>query len=141
MTEALTPDSLVISDVSGTAGLTPEAPVLSGSPAAAAVPLSEADVQAAVHAIADRSRMAARRMAQANRAWKDRALHAIAKALLEGKRHILDSNAKDVAAGRANGTSAALLDRLTLTPERIDRLVAALENLAGLPDPVGNVVR
>ncbi|MFP3580421.1 glutamate-5-semialdehyde dehydrogenase [Arthrobacter sp. SIMBA_036] len=141
MTEALTPDSLVISDVSGTAGLTPEAPVLSGSPAAAAVPLSEADVQAAVHAIADRSRVAARRMAQANRAWKDRALHAIAQALLEGKRHILDSNAKDVAAGRANGTSAALLDRLTLTPERIDRLVAALENLAGLPDPVGNVVR
>ena len=134
MTEALTPDAPVISDVSGTAGQTPENP-------AAGVPLSPEDVQTAVHAIADRSRKAARRMGQANRAWKDRALRAIGAALVENRKHVLDANAKDVAVGRANGTSAALLDRLTLTPARIDGLVAALENLAGLPDPVGNVVR
>jgi len=134
MTEALTPDAPVISDVSGTAGQTPENP-------AAGVPLSPEDVQTAVHAIADRSRKAARRMGQANRAWKDRALRAIGTALVENRKHVLDANAKDVAVGRANGTSAALLDRLTLTPARIDGLVAALENLAGLPDPVGNVVR
>jgi len=103
--------------------------------------LSPEDVQTAVHAIADRSRKAARRMGQANRAWKDRALRAIGAALVENRKHVLDANAKDVAVGRANGTSAALLDRLTLTPARIDGLVAALENLAGLPDPVGNVVR
>ncbi|MFW0775034.1 glutamate-5-semialdehyde dehydrogenase [Paenarthrobacter nitroguajacolicus] len=135
MTEALTPDAPVISDVSGTAGQTPE------NPAAGGVPLSPEDVQAAVHAVADRSRKAARRMGQANRAWKDRALRAIGTALLENRKHVLDANAKDVAVGRGNGTSAALLDRLTLTPSRIDGLVAALENLAGLPDPVGNVVR
>ncbi|MET3370021.1 glutamate-5-semialdehyde dehydrogenase [Arthrobacter sp. M2012083] len=134
MTEALTPDAPVISDVSGAAGQTPENP-------AAGVPLSPEDVQAAVHAIADRSRKAARRMGQANRAWKDRALRAIGTALVENRKHVLEANAKDVAVGRANGTSAALLDRLTLTPARIDGLVAALENLAGLPDPVGNVVR
>ncbi|YCK83816.1 glutamate-5-semialdehyde dehydrogenase [Arthrobacter sp. D3-18] len=134
MTEALTPDAPVISDVSGTAGQTPENP-------AAGVPLSPEDVQTAVHAIADRSRKAARRMGQANRAWKDRALRAIGTALVENRKHVLEANAKDVAVGRANGTSAALLDRLTLTPARIDGLVAALENLAGLPDPVGNVVR
>ncbi|GAA2867670.1 glutamate-5-semialdehyde dehydrogenase [Paenarthrobacter ilicis] len=135
MTEALTPDAPVISDVSGTAGQTP------ATPAAGSVPLSPEDVQAAVHSIADRSRKAARRMGQANRAWKDRALRAIGSALLENRTHVLEANAKDVAAGRANGTSVALLDRLTLTPARIDGLVAALENLAGLPDPVGNVVR
>lgn len=135
MTEALTPDALVTSDVSGASGQTPE------SPAAGAVPVTPEDVQSAVYAIADRSRKAARRMSQANRAWKDRALRAIGAALLEQQKQVLEANAKDVAAGRANGTSAALLDRLTLTPARIDGLVAALENLAGLPDPVGNVVR
>jgi len=94
-----------------------------------------------VHSIADRSRHAARSMARANRAWKDKGLRAIGAALLAGKARILAANAKDVEAGRANGTSAALLDRLTLNDARIDALAAALENLAGLPDPVGNVVR
>jgi glutamate-5-semialdehyde dehydrogenase len=80
-------------------------------------------------------------MARANRAWKDKGLRAIGAALLANKSRILAANAKDVDAGRANGTSAALLDRLTLNDARIDALAAALENLAGLPDPVGNVVR
>ena len=80
-------------------------------------------------------------MARANRAWKDKGLRAIGAALLASKARILAANAKDVDAGRANGTSAALLDRLTLNDARIDALAAALENLAGLPDPVGNVVR
>ena len=102
---------------------------------------SLADVEAAVHAVADRSRQAARSMARANRAWKDRGLRAIAAALLERKAQILAANTKDVAAGKANGTSAALLDRLTLTDARIQALADALENLANLPDPVGNVVR
>lgn len=136
MTEALTPDTAVISDsVMSDAVQAPETPEAGKSP------LSEAQVEAAVNSIADRSRKAARRMAQANRAWKDRALHAIGAALVEQKSQILAANEKDVQAGRENGTSAALLDRLTLTPARIDALVAALENLAGLPDPVGNVVR
>ncbi|MEV7134780.1 glutamate-5-semialdehyde dehydrogenase [Arthrobacter sp. NPDC093128] len=103
--------------------------------------LSPADVEAAVHSIADRSRHAARSMARANRAWKDKGLRAIGKALLDSRAQILAANAKDVEAGRANGTTAALLDRLTLSDTRIEALSAALENLAGLPDPVGNVVR
>jgi glutamate-5-semialdehyde dehydrogenase len=80
-------------------------------------------------------------MAMANRAWNDRALRAVGAALQESTAAILSANAKDVTAGKANGTSAAMLDRLTLTEARIAGLVAALENLAGLPDPVGNVVR
>lgn len=103
--------------------------------------LSPADIETAVHAIADRSRHAARSMARANRAWKDKGLRAIGAALLDSRAQILAANAKDVEAGRANGTSAALLDRLTLNDARIEALAAALENLAGLPDPVGNVVR
>ncbi|MFJ5696514.1 glutamate-5-semialdehyde dehydrogenase [Arthrobacter sp. NPDC093139] len=102
---------------------------------------SPAEVEAAVYAIADRSRQAARSMSRANRALKDKGLRAIGSALLERKAEILEANSKDVEAGRANGTSAALLDRLTLNDSRIEALAGALENLAGLPDPVGNVVR
>lgn len=100
-----------------------------------------AEVEAAVHIVADRSRQAARQMSGANRALKDSGLRAIGAALLGRKDFILSANAHDVAAGKANGTSAAMLDRLTLTESRIDGLVASLENLANLPDPVGNVVR
>lgn len=109
--------------------------------AAAQAPLAPADVEAAVHAIGDRARTASRVMARANRAWKDRALRAIGAALKAKEAQILAANAQDLEAGRANGTSKALLDRLALTPARIDGLVDALETLAGLPDPVGNVVR
>jgi glutamate-5-semialdehyde dehydrogenase len=146
MTEALTPRSAVLADKLIAEGLIPaDEPAEGGREVPASPEAAEAsgavDVEAAVHAIADRSRHAARRMARANRAWKDRGLRAIGAALLEGSRQILAANAKDVSAGRANGTSAAMLDRLTLTDARIKALAAALENLATLPDPVGNVMR
>ena len=99
------------------------------------------DVEAAVLAVGDRARVASRAVGRANRALKDGALHAIGSALKDNESRILAANEKDLEAGRGNGTSKALLDRLALTPARIDGLVAALENLAGLPDPVGNVVR
>ncbi|MEO5992445.1 MAG: glutamate-5-semialdehyde dehydrogenase [Arthrobacter sp.] len=130
MTEALIHESAANSIDSTTGSSVPEPSTL-----------SPADVEAAVHAIADRSRAAGRRMSRANRAWKDRGLRAIAAALLERQAGVLAANATDVAAGKANGTSAALLDRLTLTDARIQGLAAALVNLANLPDPVGNVVR
>jgi glutamate-5-semialdehyde dehydrogenase len=139
MTEALisnTADNPVDAAAAGAQPVTPAA-----APESAAAPLSDADLEAAVFAITDRSRHAARRIAQANRAWKDRALRAVGAALQESTQAILAANAKDVAAGKANGTSTAMLDRLTLTESRIGGLVAALENLANLPDPVGNVVR
>lgn len=139
MTEALIHQTAENSGDTAAAEAQPLGP--SAVPAATGAPLSGSDVEAAVHAIADRSRQAARRMAMANRAWKDRALEAIGAALLASAESILSANATDVAAGKANGTSAAMLDRLTLTETRIAGLVAALENLANLPDPVGNVVR
>lgn len=101
----------------------------------------EVDVAAEIRGITDRARRAARRMSGANRAWKDKGLRAIANALLENQDRILAANGKDLAAGRDNGTSASMLDRLTLTKQRVQGLADALENLATLPDPVGNVVR
>ena len=143
MTEALT--SAAVTDVpAGTVPAGTAAPAQGFAAAPDPAPRRRpraTEIEAAVHAIADRSRHAARKMARANRAWKDRGLRAIGKALVEHKHQILAANAKDVAAGRAAGTSAALLDRLTLTDSRITALAAALENLATLPDPVGNVVR
>ncbi|MEE2568655.1 glutamate-5-semialdehyde dehydrogenase [Pseudarthrobacter sp. J64] len=135
MTEALTHHEAAISDaaVSGVPAVDATAPERA--------PLDAAGIEAAVHAVAERARKASRPMARANRAWKDRGLRAMGKALLENKAAILRANAQDVSAGKANGTSAAMLDRLTLTDARIDGLVSALENLANLPDPVGNVVR
>ena len=96
---------------------------------------------AAVDSMAGRARTASRVLARADRNWKDRGLLAIAAALDAKRAHIIGENAKDLAAGRANGTSEAMLDRLKLDNKRVDGLIAALEELAGLPDPVGTVLR
>ncbi|WP_413454484.1 glutamate-5-semialdehyde dehydrogenase [Glutamicibacter sp. FR1] len=99
------------------------------------------DVTTSVHQLADRARRASRILKRANRDWKDRALTAMAARIDENRSMILRANEQDLASGRANGTSEALLDRLKLDGPRIDGLIAALHELAGLPDPVGRVVR
>ncbi|WJH22985.1 glutamate-5-semialdehyde dehydrogenase [Pseudarthrobacter defluvii] len=136
----MTEDLIHTAENSGTTAAQAQ-PGPSAGQASAVDALSPAEVEAAVHAIADRSRHAARRMSTANRAWKDRGLRAVGAALQENVQAILAANAMDVQRGKDNGTSAALLDRLTLTEARVAGLVSALENLANLPDPVGNVVR
>lgn len=72
---------------------------------------------------------------------KDAALTAMAAALRRAQQDLLAANAADVEAARADGTPQALLDRLTLTPERIEAMAAGLEHLVALPDPIGTVVR
>ncbi|MFT4165790.1 MAG: glutamate-5-semialdehyde dehydrogenase [Microlunatus sp.] len=88
-----------------------------------------------------RAREAARVLAKTPRATKDTALQAMAGALAKAETAVLDANAVDVARAEANGTSVALIDRLRLTPDRIAGMVQGLRDLAGLPDPVGDVVR
>ncbi len=90
---------------------------------------------------AARARDAARVLATLTRARKDAALLAMADALADAEGALLEANARDVAAARESGTSDALIDRLTLTPARIAGMVDGLRALAGLPDPVGDVVR
>jgi glutamate-5-semialdehyde dehydrogenase len=99
------------------------------------------DVTAAVHDVARRAKVASRALATASRATKDAVLHAIADALVAAADEIVTANAEDVERGHAGGMTAGLLDRLTLTPERVGAIADALRELAGLPDPVGEVVR
>lgn len=99
------------------------------------------DVTSSVNQLADRARRASRVLKRANRDWKDRALLAMAAGIDANRSKIFQENKKDLEAGRANGTSTAMLDRLKLDDSRIDGLIAALHELAGLPDPVGRVVR
>jgi glutamate-5-semialdehyde dehydrogenase len=101
----------------------------------------EVDVAAEVRAAAARSREAAAELGPLSRGQKDAALRAMADAVVDATDAVLAANAEDVAAGRADGTSEALLDRLTLTPERVAAMAGGLRDIAALPDPVGEVVR
>jgi glutamate-5-semialdehyde dehydrogenase len=94
-----------------------------------------------VHAAARRARTAAGDLALATRARKDAALHAMSDALLARTEEVLTANARDIESGRASGMSEALIDRLTLTPARIGGIAEGLRTVAGLPDPIGEVVR
>ena len=90
---------------------------------------------------AEKARTAALTLSSATRATKDAALIAMADSLAKAETAILEANQRDVASAEANGTSAALIDRLRLTSDRIAGMVEGLRELAALPDPVGDVVR
>jgi glutamate-5-semialdehyde dehydrogenase len=90
---------------------------------------------------AEKARTAALTLSSATRATKDAALIAMADSLAKSETAILEANQRDVASAEANGTSAALIDRLRLTADRIAGMVEGLRELAALPDPVGDVVR
>ncbi|HEY1972852.1 MAG TPA: glutamate-5-semialdehyde dehydrogenase [Pseudonocardia sp.] len=94
-----------------------------------------------VHAAARRGRVAADSLALLRRADKDRALLAMADALRANTEAILTANELDMSAGREAGMASGLLDRLRLTEQRIESMAGGLAKVAGLPDPVGEVVR
>src|SRR3954462_1700767 len=99
------------------------------------------DTQQEVVAVAERAREASHGLAVATRAHKDRALQAMADALLERGDEVLAANAEDVARAESGGTPANVVDRLRLTPDRLAGMAQGLRDVAGLPDPVGEVVR
>ncbi len=94
-----------------------------------------------VKEVAQRARIAARELRMLTRDQKDEALRVIAARLKGEKEFISAQNDKDLEAARADGTSDALIDRLTLNGERIEAIANALIDVAALPDPVGEVVR
>ncbi len=98
-------------------------------------------LRADVHAAARRARVASRELATLSTVVKDRALHAAADALLAAAPDILAANATDLDRARDAGTGEAMLDRLALNPQRIDGIAAGLRQVAGLPDPIGEVLR
>lgn len=94
-----------------------------------------------VHETARRARLAAQELRVLTRDQKDAALRAMADALESHCATIVDANSVDIARARENGTSEALIDRLTLTADRVAAIAQALRDVAALPDPVGEVIR
>ncbi|RRR47914.1 glutamate-5-semialdehyde dehydrogenase [Mycolicibacter terrae] len=99
------------------------------------------DLRQEVHDAARRARIASRALTALSTAAKNSALNAAADALLAHSDDILAANAEDLAAARAAGTPEAMLDRLALNPQRVNGIAAGLRQVAGLPDPVGEVLR
>ena len=98
-----------------------------------------ADVAAYMRGVGEAARAAARVLARADTAAKDRALAAMAAAVRRDEAKLLAANAEDVAAARAAGHDAAFVDRLTLTPASIAAMAEGLEQIVALPDPVGEI--
>ena len=98
------------------------------------------DVAAYVKQLAISAKEASRSLGFASDEARQAAVRQMAAALREHADHVLAANAEDMEAAREAGTAAGLLDRLLLTPERIDSMAAGLEKLADLPDPVGRVL-
>ncbi|ASU83073.1 gamma-glutamyl-phosphate reductase [Nocardiopsis gilva YIM 90087] len=99
------------------------------------------DTEREVHAVAERAKDAAADLAPLSRAVKDEALLAMADALVDHAESIVAANAEDTARARENGLSEAMIDRLSLSVERIEAIADAVREIVELPDPVGEVVR
>ncbi len=91
--------------------------------------------------LAREAKDASRVLANTSTAAKNRALKTMAVGLRRAEGRLLAANAGDVAAGRRAGLSEALIDRLTLTPQRIEEMCRGIAQVASLPDPVGAVLR
>jgi glutamate-5-semialdehyde dehydrogenase len=102
---------------------------------------SAGDVRQQVHDAARRARVAARILASLPTVAKDQALHVAADALVVHTDRILAANADDLRAARVANTPSAMIDRLALDANRVEGIAAGLRQVAGLPDPVGEVLR
>ncbi len=99
--------------------------------------IEEEDLAERMDALGRAARAAARVLAMSDGERRNKALRAAAAAIRAREEPLLKANAEDVAAGKARGLSAALVDRLALTPERIEAMAKGLEDIAEQPDPVG----
>ena len=99
-----------------------------------------ADPETLIADLARDGRAAQRELARMSDEKKAAALRAAAQSLRDSEAAILEANAKDISAGEERGLTGALLDRLKLDGERLEGIALALENVASLPDPVGEVI-
>lgn len=93
-----------------------------------------------IHEMGRQARAAAHQLSQLSSETKNAILKAMAQGLRDASTKILAANAKDIAAGQEKGLSSAMLDRLRLDENRLEAIAAALEHVASLPDPVGQVL-
>ncbi len=98
------------------------------------------DITAMIETMGRKARQAARKLALADGAAKNRALAVMADRLTAAARSLQESNEKDLVAARENGLTEAMIDRLRLTDARIDGMVEGLRQVAALDDPVGEIV-
>ena len=96
-------------------------------------------VREEVFGIARRAKAAAHALAQASTEAKNCALQAMAMRVRQSHEVLARANARDIAFAQSRGLSGAMIDRLTLTPKRMEDMCASLEAVAALPDPVGRV--
>ena len=101
---------------------------------------SDSDCTQLIERLARAGRAAQRVLARLSDAEKAAALRLAARSLRAAEGEILAANARDRAAGEANGLSPAMLDRLKLDGARIEGIAQAIENVASLPDPVGETI-
>lgn len=99
------------------------------------------DLREQVHDAARRARAAALTLATLSTDSKNCALRTAADHILMNTRAVLEANAADLDVARAAGTPAAMLDRLALNPTRVEGIADGLRQVAGLPDPIGEVLR
>ncbi|MHB8881178.1 MAG: glutamate-5-semialdehyde dehydrogenase [Thermodesulfovibrionales bacterium] len=98
------------------------------------------DIKAYVAAKAEEARAGARSLAKATSRQKNEALITMAAALKKNAKDLIKENAKDIAFARKKGLSKAMIDRLTLNDKRITEMSQGLTEVAGLPDPVGEIL-
>ena len=97
------------------------------------------DIHAYMQTLGQRARAASRAVARADTGLKNKALATIAAALRRDAEKLLAANAEDVAAAKANGLEPAMVDRLTLSAKTIAAMAEGVEQVAALPDPVGEI--
>lgn len=99
----------------------------------------ELPVKEYMQSLGVRARAASQLIANADGQTKNKALNAIATALLDSQAELVSENQKDMQAGQASGLAEALLDRLELTPARIEGMANGLRQIAMLPEPIGEI--
>lgn len=97
------------------------------------------DISAYMAEVGLAARAAAVQVARSSTAVRNEVLLATAGILDKARAELAEANRKDLEQGRANGLDEAMLDRLELTPARIDGMIAGLEQVASLPDPIGTI--
>ena len=97
-------------------------------------------IQETIHQMGRQAREAAYRLAQLTSDEKNSILRAMATSIRQATPELLAANAKDLAAGRAKGLSNAMLDRLMLDEKRIEAMASGIDQVATLPDPVGQIM-
>lgn len=104
------------------------------------VPMTPEEIHASIYAMGQTARKAALALAQLSAEKKSEILRAMAQGLRDASSEILIANTKDIAAGEEKGLSGALLDRLRLDATRIEAIAGGIDQVAALPDPVGELL-